>query len=195
MVYLYGKYIMALHFIKSLTETADRREIYQEKLKFGKDELAPVMSEATIKYHYDGLAAKYSERYNAGEGDADFNYGGAVLHNIWFANLTPPRAANKPEGISKSIIDDVYGSFDKFKEAFEKEFMAAQGSNWIYMDYDGKLHTIHNHEYRKGMKIALLIDAWEHAWALDYQQDKAKYLTNIWRIINWEVVDIRLQGA
>jgi Fe-Mn family superoxide dismutase len=186
---------MTLHFIKSLTESADRRELYQEKLKFGKDELDPVMSEATIKYHYDGLAAKYSERYNAGEGDADFNYGGAVLHNIWFANLTPPRAANKPTGLSKSIIDQEYGDFDKFKTAVEKEFMAAQGSNWIYMDLDGNLHTIHNHEYRKDMKIALLIDAWEHAWALDYQQDKAKYLTNIWRIINWEVVDIRLQGA
>jgi Fe-Mn family superoxide dismutase len=109
--------------------------------------------------------------------------------------LIPPQAANKPTGLSKSIIDSEYGDFEKFKEAVEKEFMAAQGSNWIYMDYDGKLHTIHNHEYRKGMKIALLIDAWEHAWALDYQQDKAKYLTNIWRIINWEVVDIRLQGA
>jgi Fe-Mn family superoxide dismutase len=186
---------MALHFIKSLSESKDSREIYQDKLKFGKDEFAPVMSEATIKYHYDGLAAKYSERYNAGEGDADFNFGGAALHNLFFANLIPPQAANKPTGLSKSIIDDAYGDFDKFKAAFEKEFMAAQGSNWIYMDYDGKLHAIHNHEYRKGMKIALLIDAWEHAWALDYQQDKAKYLNNIWRIINWDVVNIRLQGA
>jgi superoxide dismutase len=191
-VYLYGKYIMALHFIKSLTESADRRELYQEKLAFNRDELSPVMSEDSLKYHYDGLAAKYSERYNAGEGDADFNYGGAVLHNIWFANLTPARAANKPTGLSKSIIDDVYGDFDKFKEAFEKEFMAAQGSNWIYMDLDGNLHTIHNHEYKKSMKIALLVDGWEHAWALDYQQDKAKYLANIWRIINWDVVNIRL---
>ena len=184
--------MLMLHFIKSITENTDRREIYQDKLKFDKKELEPVMSEATIKYHYDGLAAKYSERYNKGEGDADFNYGGAMLHNIFFSNLTPPRAANKPEGLSKSLIDEKYGDFDKFKEAVEKEFMAAQGSNWIYMDYDGKLHTIHNHEYRKGMKIALLIDAWEHAWALDYQQDKVKYLSNIWRIINWEVVDIRL---
>jgi len=185
---------MTLHFIKSLTESKDRSEIRQEKLKFAKDELDPVMSEATIKYHYDGLAAKYSERYNAGEGDADFNYGGAVLHNIWFANLTPPRAANKPEGLSKSVIDAKYGDFEKFKDAFEKEFMAAQGSNWIYMDKNGDLHTIHNHKYKNTMKIALLVDAWEHAWALDYQQDKAKYLSNIWRIVNWDVVNIRLQG-
>lgn len=183
---------MALHFIKSLTESADRREIYQEKLTFGKGDLEPVMSENTIKYHYDGLAAKYSERYNKGEGDPDFNYGGAILHNIWFANLTPPRAANKPEGLSKSLIDSKYGDFDKFKAAVEKIAMAIQGSGWVYMDTDGDIKTIPNHEYKKTMKIALLIDWWEHAWALDYQQDKAKYLANIWRIIDWEVVNIRL---
>ena len=100
-----------LHFIKSLTENTDRREIYQDKLKFDKNELEPVMSEATIKYHYDGLAAKYSERYNKGEGDADFNYGGAVLHNLFFSNLAPPRAANKPEGLSKTVIEEKYISF------------------------------------------------------------------------------------
>jgi Fe-Mn family superoxide dismutase len=183
---------MALHFIKSLTESKNQRELVQNKLGFKKDELDPVMSEDTIKYHFDGLASKYFERYNAGEGDADFNYGGAMLHNLFFGNLTPPRAANKPSGISKSVIDDQHGDFDKFKSAVEKEFMAAQGSNWIYMDYDGKLHTIHNHEYKKSMKIALLIDAWEHAWALDYQQDKAKYLSNIWRIVNWDIVNDRL---
>jgi len=181
-----------LHFIKSLKESADRREIYQEKLKFGKDELDPVMSEDTIKYHYDGLAAKYSERYNKGEGDADFNYGGAILHNIFFANLTPPRAANKPEGISKSIIDEKYGSFDDFKDAVEKAAMAIQGSGWVYMNTDGEIKTILNHEYKKTMKISLLIDWWEHAFSLDYRADKAKYLSNIWRIIDWEVVNIRL---
>ncbi len=104
-----------LHFIKSLTESKNKSELRQDKLKFGKNELEPVMSEATIKYHYDGLAAKYSERYNKGEGDPDFNYGGTILHNLFFANLTPPRAANKPQGLSKSLIDEKYSSFDKFK--------------------------------------------------------------------------------
>jgi Fe-Mn family superoxide dismutase len=186
---------MTLHFLKYLTENSDKREIYQNKLTFDKSELSPVMSEDTIKYHYDGLASKYSERYNKGEGDPDFNYGGAMLHNLFFGNLTPPRAANKPTGISNEIIENKYGSFDKFKEAVEKEFMSAQGSNWIYMDTAGEIKIIHNHEYKKGMKIALLIDAWEHAWALDYQQDKAKYLSNIWRIIDWNVVNDRLAAA
>jgi Fe-Mn family superoxide dismutase len=183
---------MALHFIKFLKENADNREIAQDKLKFDKTELAPVMSEDTLNYHFSGLAKKYFERYNSGEGDAKFNYGGAMLHNLFFGNLIPAQAANKPSGLSKSIIDNKYGDFDKFKEAVEKEAMAIQGSGWVYMDPDGKLHTIHNHEYSKDMKIVLLIDWWEHAWALDYQQDKAKYLTNIWRIIDWNVVNDRL---
>ena len=183
---------MSYHFLKYVREGKDGREIYQNPLRYDKTELDPVISEATMKYHHDGLAAKYFDRYNKGEGDADFNYGGAMLHNLYFGNLTPPRAGNKPNGASQSLIEGEYGNFEKFKEAFEKEFMAAQGSNWIYMDTSGKLHTIHNHEYKETMKIALLVDAWEHAWALDYQQDKAKYLNNIWRIVDWDVVNIRL---
>jgi Fe-Mn family superoxide dismutase len=185
---------MALHFIKYLHEDTNTREIVQNKLSFGKEELGPVISKDTLDYHFLGLAAKYVERYNAGEGDAKFNYGGAMLHNFYFGNLTPPRAANRPTEMSGKLINDVYGSFDVFKEAVEKEAMAIQGSGWVYMDVAGKLHTIHNHEYKKEMKIALLIDWWEHAWALDYQQDKAKYLNNIWRIIDWSVVNDRLIG-
>jgi Fe-Mn family superoxide dismutase len=185
---------MALEFIKFVKESKDTREIVQNKLSFGKEELDPVMSKDTLDYHYSGLAAKYFERYNAGEGDSKFNYGGAMLHNLYFGNLTPPRAANKPTEAAGELINDVYGSFDSFKQAVEKEAMAIQGSGWVYMDTAGKLHTIPNHEYQKGMKIALLIDWWEHAWALDYQQDKAKYLNNIWRIIDWSVVNDRLIG-
>jgi Fe-Mn family superoxide dismutase len=186
---------MALHFIKFLKENADNREITQDKLKFDKNELAPVMSEDTLNYHFNGLAKKYFERYNAGEGDAKFNYGGAMLHNLFFGNLTPAIAANKPSGLSKEIIDSKYDNFDSFKEVFEKEAMSIQGSGWLYMDTTGKINIIHNHEYQKDMKIALLIDWWEHAWALDYQQDKAKYLANIWRIVDWNVVNDRLSKS
>ena len=125
---------MTLHFIKSLTETKDNLEIRQDKLKFPKDALDPVMSEATIKYHFDGLASKYFDRYNAGEGDADFNYGGAMLHNIWFSNLTPPRAANKPQGLSQDLIDSKYTSFDKFKEEFEKNL----GDQFNFKEFNQK---------------------------------------------------------
>jgi superoxide dismutase len=128
-----------MHFIKYLKEDADGRELVQSKLKFDKNELDPVMSEATLNYHFDGLAAKYFERYNKGEGDSKFNYGGAVLHNLFFAGLTPARAANKPSGDSAELIDAVYGSFDKFKEAVEKEIIGYRNTlqlinNLTYLD-------------------------------------------------------------
>lgn len=185
---------MTFSFIKYVKEDANQRELVQRKLDYKKDELDPVISEDTVNYHYNGLASKYFERYNAGEGDLDFNFGGATLHNLYFENLTPAVAANKPTGISKEIIDEKYGSFDDFKDAFEKEAMAVQGSGWVYMDFKGELHVIPNHEYKKSMKIALLVDWWEHAWALDYQADKSKYLKNIWRIINWDVVNQRIDS-
>ena len=58
------------------------------------------------------------------------------------------------------------------------------------MSNHGAIKTIKNHAIRQD--IALLVDWWEHAWALDYQADKAKYLNNIWRIIDWSVVNQRV---
>jgi Fe-Mn family superoxide dismutase len=73
---------------------------------------------------------------------------------------------------------------------FTKTAMSIQGSGWVYLSKKGEIKTITNHQIKND--IALLIDWWEHAWALDYEHDKAKYLNNIWRIINWDVVNSRL---
>ena len=167
-----------------------KQQLVQENLPYGKSDLAPVMSEDTINYHYGKLAAGYVKKYNAGEGNAKFNEAGAYLHNVFFPQLQPPKGGNKPAGASKELIDSKYGSFEEFKVAFEKIAMGIQGSGWVYMSKNGEIKTIVNHAVKKD--IALLIDWWEHAWALDYQSDKLKYLNNIWRIINWEVVNSRL---
>lgn len=174
---------------------SQREVLVQEKLPVGREDLSPVMSEETVDYHYGKLAAGYVKRYNAKEGNDDFNYGGAKLHNLFFPQLKEPVSGNKPSGISAEVINRKWKSFKDFQGAFALEFMKAQGSNWIYMDSRGNIKVIHNHEYRKGMDIALIIDGWEHAWALDYQHDKQKYLDNIWRVIDWSVINDRIQGA
>lgn len=168
----------------------NREKIYQKSLNFPKSYLSPIMSEATINYHFIGLASKYFERYNKGEGDPDFNYGGAMLHNIFFEQFTKPYSSQYGK-IIKAKVNRKYGSLDGLKDAFEKEAMAIQGSGWVYLDYKMNIHTIHNHEYDDDMKIVLLIDWWEHAWALDYQADKKSYLKNIWDIIDWNVINER----
>lgn len=159
-------------------------------LPYGERDLEPVMSQAAIDYHYEHLAKGYAKRYNAGEGSADFNRAGSFLHNRFFPQLRPPKGANKPRGAVLELIETHFKTYEDFKIAFKEEAMKIQGSGWVYLSTSGEIKTIKNHAVRTD--IALLVDWWEHAWALDYQSDKERYLDNIWKIIDWEVVNSRL---
>ena len=159
-------------------------------LPYGVKDLDPVMSEETINYHYEHLAKGYAKRYNAGEGNADFNRAGSFLHNKFFPQLRAPKGANKPRGAVLALIEDKFGSWEDFKEEFKQAAMKIQGSGWAYLSTNGTIKTIPNHQVRTD--ICVLVDWWEHSWALDYQSDKEKYLDNIWKIINWDVCNERL---
>lgn len=177
----------------TLVEAKEKSDLVQADLPYGKDQLSPVLSKDAIDYHYGKLYKGYVDRYNAGEGDPDFNEAGAFLHNIYFTQLVEPTTANKPHNASADLINRRFGSYAKFQDAFAEEAMKIQGSGWIYLSRSGDIKTIKNHQIKKD--IALLVDWWEHAWALDYQADKAKYLKNTWRCINWEVVNRRIYGG
>lgn len=178
------------HYIR-LVESKDQKLI-QEKLPFDRKALSPVMSKETLDYHYGKLASAYVERYNKGEGDLDFNFGGATLHNLFFPQLQPPKPGNRPHGASLELVERKYNNFEKFKSEVTKVAMAIQGSGWVYMEPTGALKVIHNHEYKSTMKIALIIDWWEHSYVLDHLNDKEAYINNIWKIINWNVVNDRI---
>jgi len=172
---------------------AKGKELELAKLPYTRGALAPVMSQRTIDYHYGKLAKGYVERFNKGEGDATFNEAGAFLHNIFFPQLQSPKNTNSPTGASLALINRKFGSFNDFKEKMKTEAMKIQGSGWIYMSRTGEIKTIKNHQIKND--IALLIDWWEHAWALDYGADKAKYFDRIWRCINWNKVNTRIYAG
>lgn len=174
----------------TILEEKSKQELSIDPLPYGRGDLAPVMSQATLDYHYGRLAKGYADRYNKGEGDPDFNEAGTYLHNVFFSQLRAPAGGNRPTGSSLLLIERRYGSFEEFKEQVGEKAMGIQGSGWVYMSLSGDIKTIANHAIRKD--IALLIDWWEHAWALDYEHDKKKYLSNIWRIVDWNVVNSRL---
>jgi Fe-Mn family superoxide dismutase len=179
------------NFIKwTLNEGKTPKTLEQLPLPYKKDALEPSISEDTINYHYGKLYKAYVTRFNDGEGDADFNEAGAFLHHILFEQYQEPTSSNQPDGPAGEFITKHFKTFDLFKEAFFKEAMGIQGSGWAYLARDGKIKTITNHEIK--MDIVLLIDWWEHAWALDYQHDKKKYLENQWKIINWNVISSRV---
>ena len=159
-------------------------------LPFGAKDLAPVMSAETIDYHYEHLAKGYAKRYNAGEGNANFNRAGSFLHNKFFPQLRAPKSANRPKGAVLALIEDKFKTWEDFKIAFKEEAMKIQGSGWIYLSTSGDIKTIPNHQVRTD--ICILVDWWEHAWALDYQSDKEKYLDNFWKIVNWDVCNDRI---
>lgn len=181
---------MAYSFIRNVLLEGKPDKLEIKSLPYEANSLAPAISKDTIDYHYDELAKSYAKRYNAGEGDPDFNEAGAFLHNILFQQYQPPSDNNLPTGKILELIEKHYTTFVGFKEAFLKEAMAIQGSGWAYLARDGKIKTIVNHEIKKD--IVVLVDWWEHAWALDYQSDKKSYLKNQWTIMNWEHINDKL---
>ena len=189
-----NKYHMqkSLPELKQLIIEAETRkdQLVLEKLPVERDALEPVMSEATIDYHFGKLAKGYVDRYNKGEGDPDFNKAGAFLHNIFFPQLKVPSGGNKPYDTSEEFINKHFNNFDALKAEFEEVAMKIQGSGWVYLARNGKIKTITNHQIRQD--IVLLIDWWEHAWSLDYRSKKQEYLKNIWRIIDWSVINDRI---
>lgn len=176
-------------YITLLEDKSKPQDIEIIPLNFTESEVKPVMSQDTLDLHYEKLAKGYAKRYNNNEGDKDFNYAGVFLHNLWFTQFREVRNNNLPNGPMLSFINKHFGSYDKFKAEFEEVAMKVQGSGWVYLAYDGTIKTIKNHEVKND--ILLLVDWWEHAWILDYGSDKKKYLKELWKIINWNVISTR----
>jgi Fe-Mn family superoxide dismutase len=175
--------------IDLLEATTRPAKLETTPLPYGLKDLDPVLSENNLVYHFEHLAKNYAKRYNAGEGDPNFNRAGSFLHNKLFTQFKAPKGANRPKGAVAQLIEDKFKTYEDFQAALKDQAMKIQGSGWIYLSTVGEIKTIKNHAVRTD--IALLIDWWEHAMS-DYQWDKERYLTNIWKIIDWTVINERL---
>ena len=158
-------------------------------LPYGLKDLDPVLSENNLIYHFEHLAKNYAKRYNAGEGDPEFNRAGNYLHNKFFPQLRAPKGSNKPKGAIVELIERKFKTYEDFKEELKKAAMAVKGSGWVYLSTDGTIKTIPNHAVRTD--IVLLLDMWEHAFS-DYQWEKERYIDNFWKIIDWDIINGRL---
>ena len=177
---------MRLH---TLMETKDKLTLVD--LPYALDALAPVMERKVVEFHYKVLSKGYVDRYNAGEGDRDFNYAGAQLHNIFWPSLQKPKLHNLPFGESKELIEKIHGGWDEFKDAFTEAALSLQGSGWCYLAKNGSIKTLKNQTWAND--ILLPIDLWEHSMSpFTLRKD---YLKTIFRIVNWEIVNDRLNLA
>ena len=184
-------------------------------LPYAPEALEPVISKETIAFHHGKHLAGYVNNLNGllegsllaglpleeivlkAEGGMLNNAGQILNHNLYFGQFCAPKADNKPTGKLADAIARDFGSFEAFKEEFQKKGATLFGSGWVWLsaDKDGKLVITQEanaaNPIQKGLKPLLTFDVWEHAYYLDYQNRRPDHLAALWQIINWEVVDSR----
>jgi len=132
--------------------------------------------------------------------DLAFNLGGHVNHSVFWQNLSP--AGGEAQGELLAAITEYFGSFDAFKAHFTAAAIGIQGSGWAYLAWDalgnrmviGQLYDQQGN-FALGSVPLLMLDMWEHAFYLDYQNVKADYVKAFWNIINWEDVAKRFASV
>jgi Fe-Mn family superoxide dismutase len=133
--------------------------------------------------------------------DLAFNLGGHVNHSIFWRNLSAS-GGDKPTGELAAAIDEFFGSFDGFRAHFTANAMGIQGSGWSILAWDvlGQRLIIEQLYDQQGNLVAasvplLMLDMWEHAFYLDYQNVKADYVSAFWNIVSWQDVQARFEAA
>ncbi|MBQ6423052.1 MAG: superoxide dismutase [Prevotella sp.] len=185
-------------------------------LPYSANALEPIISAETIAFHHGKHLQTYVNNLNAllpGSGFEDmtleeivskseggiFNNAGQILnHNLYFTQFRSPRENNQPNGRIGEAIVGQFGSFDAFREEFQKKGATLFGSGWVWLssDSDGKLVITQEpnagNPLTKGLTPLLTFDVWEHAYYLDYQNRRPDYQAALWQLIDWDEVNRRL---
>lgn len=186
-------------------------------LPYEADALQPVISKDTIGFHHGKHLAAYVNNLNAllpGSGFEEasleeivckasggiLNNAGQILnHELYFGQFKGKEASPLRGGLVGSAIKRDFGSFEAFKDEFQKKGATLFGSGWVWLsaDRDGKLVITQEpnaaNPIQKGLKPLLTFDVWEHAYYLDYQNRRPDHLAALWQIIDWDVIEGRMK--
>jgi Fe-Mn family superoxide dismutase len=181
--------------------------------------LAPYISEEQLKLHHqkhhqayvNGANAVFEKLDKARKENADidlkaalkelsFNIGGFRLHNLFWLNLAPAGkgGGGMPKGDFAKAIDAEFGTFGRFRKEFTQAATSTEGSGWAALVFCKKTRRPlvmqiekHNVNVIPGFEILVALDVWEHAYYLDYRNDRAKFVDAFWNIVNWEEIGKR----
>lgn len=181
--------------------------------------LVPVISEDLLRLHHDKHHAAYVNGANNILNKLDkarkenlevdmkaickelsFNFGGLFLHEKFWKNMAPPgQGGGRPGGkIGDAIVRD-FGTFERFKKEFSQAAVSCEGGGWAALNWCGHTERIlinqiekHNVNVPPQQKVLLVLDVWEHAYYLDYRNDRAKFVEKWWDLVNWDEVDQRM---
>jgi Fe-Mn family superoxide dismutase len=123
-----------------------------------------------------------------------FNNAAQIWNHSFYWNCLSPKGGGEPSGKLAEAIKAQFASFDSFKEKFTAAGVTLFGSGWAWLvkDADGKLEIVlesnAGNPMRNGLVPLLTIDVWEHAYYIDYQNRRPDYMTEIWKLIDWNAV-------
>lgn len=135
-----------------------------------------------------------------------FNGGGHINHSLFWQNLCPHDSPNNTASSAapklSAVIDSQWGSLESFVSAFNKKLLGIQGSGWGWLvketENGGRLSIVTTKDQdpvvAAGLVPLLGVDMWEHAYYLQYLNGKAKYVENIWGVMNWKTAEERYLG-
>ncbi|QQE73341.1 superoxide dismutase [Brevibacillus composti] len=189
-------------------------------LPYSYDALQPHIDAETMRIHYEKLHRKYVEDLNRAEQklaearstgnfelirhwerELAFNGAGHYLHTIFWQSMSP-KGGGEPSGdIGRQIARD-YGSFAAFQAHFSQAAEKVEGPGWAILVWAPRAQHLEILQAEKHQNLSqwdviplLVLDVWEHAYFLSYQNDRAAYVKNWWELVNWPHVEERFQQA
>jgi Fe-Mn family superoxide dismutase len=189
------------------------------QLPYGYDELQPHISQEQLTLHHQKHHQAYVNSANAilerldkarKEGtdfdvkatlkELSFHIGGHLLHSLFWTNIAPPgKGGGKPKGTLSTVLEKEFGSFERFKKEFSMAATSVEGSGWAALSFCRQTNRPiimqiekHNTNVYPMFTILMVIDVWEHAYYLDYKNERAKFVDSFWNIVNWDEVNKRL---
>jgi Fe-Mn family superoxide dismutase len=133
--------------------------------------------------------------------DLAFNLAGHVNHTVFWRNMSP-EGGDKPTGELAAAIDEFFGSYDAFRAHFTAAALGIQGSGWAILAWDilgSKMIIEQLYDHQGNLAVGsiplLMLDMWEHAFYLDYQNVKGEYVKAFWEIVSWPDIQARFEAA
>lgn len=133
--------------------------------------------------------------------ELSFNIGGHMMHTTFWENMAPAGkgGGGQPVGAIADVINKEFGSFDIFKKMFSATATSTEGSGWAALAMHpciGRPIIVqiekHNINVIPNFQILMALDVWEHAYYVDYKNDRAKFVEAFWNVVNWDKVNKNL---
>ncbi len=184
------------------------------KLPYDYKALEPYLSELQLTLHHDkhhlayvnGANAIFAKLDKARQENAEidvkstlkelsFHIGGHMLHTTFWNSMAPPGkgGGGKPEGLIAEALMKEFGSYERFKKEFSQAATSVEGSGWAALAMHPCIDRPlimqiekHNVNVYPALRFLLVLDVWEHAYYVDYKNDRAKFVEGFWNVVNWD---------